>query len=237
MPSNRLILCLPFLFLPSIFPSIKSFPSSQFFASGSQSIGVSASASVLPMNIQGWFPLGLTCSIFLQFTGLSRVFSSTTVWKHQFLLNRWAHKTWKVKMRQRVSSCSLWVCVSGKQGLEDNMFLCRSIPMALSQLSGTERQLWKWQEELYRADSSFLISGSLLCGVLSGSAVLGGIRIPGRWVVWYSGSNFWRISNPYNNLLWTSNSLYCIIACLKYLCVLVSSTVVTDSYNRLLNTL
>ena len=52
--------------------------------------------------------------------------------------------------------------------------------MALSQLSGTERQLWKWQEELYRADSSFLISGSLLCGVLSGSAVLGGIRIPGR---------------------------------------------------------
>ena len=207
MPSNHLILCLPFLFLPSIFPSINSFPSSQFFASDSQSIGVSASASVLPMNIQGWFPLGLTCSIFLQSTGLSRVFSSTTVWKHQFLLNRWAHKTWKVKMRQRVSSCSLRVCVSGKQGLEDNMFLCRSIPMALSQLSGTERHLWKWQEELYRADSSFLISGSLLCGVLSGSAFLSGIRIPGRWVVWYSGSNFWRISNPYNNLLWTSNSL------------------------------
>lgn len=51
--------------------------------------------------------------------------------------------------------------------------------MALSQLSGTQRQLWKWQEELPRADSSFLISGSLLCDVLSGSVVRGGIRIPG----------------------------------------------------------
>ena len=51
--------------------------------------------------------------------------------------------------------------------------------MALSQLSGTQRQLWKWQEELPRADSSFLISGSLLCDVHSGSVALGGIRIPG----------------------------------------------------------
>ena len=57
---------------------------SQFFTSHGQSIGVSASASVLPMNIQGWFPLGLTCWISLQFKGLSRVFSNTTVQKHQF---------------------------------------------------------------------------------------------------------------------------------------------------------
>ena len=56
MPSNHLILCRPLLFPPSVFPSIKVF-SSQFFPSGDQSIGVSASASVLPMNIQGWFPL------------------------------------------------------------------------------------------------------------------------------------------------------------------------------------
>ena len=60
------------------------FPMSWFFTSGSQSIGASASASVLPMNIQGWFPLRLTGFISLHSKGLSRVFSSTTIWKHQF---------------------------------------------------------------------------------------------------------------------------------------------------------
>ena len=60
------------------------FPISQFIASGGQSIGVSASASVLPMNIQDWFPLELTGMISLQSNGLSRVFSNTTVQKHQF---------------------------------------------------------------------------------------------------------------------------------------------------------
>ena len=60
MPSNHLILCHPLLLLPSIFPSIRSFQMSQFFTSGGHSIGVSTSASVLPMNIQDWFPLGWT---------------------------------------------------------------------------------------------------------------------------------------------------------------------------------
>ena len=60
MPSNHLILCRPLLLLPSIFPSIRAFPMSQFFASGGQSIGVSASTSVFPMDIQDWFPLGWT---------------------------------------------------------------------------------------------------------------------------------------------------------------------------------
>ena len=64
------------------FPASGSFQMSQLFTSGGQSIGASASASVLPMNIQGWFPLGLTGLISLQFKGLSRVFSSTTIWKH-----------------------------------------------------------------------------------------------------------------------------------------------------------
>ena len=64
-PSNHLILCRPLLLLPSIFPSIRVFSMSQFFASGGQSIGVSASTSVLPMNIQDWFPLGWTGWIFL----------------------------------------------------------------------------------------------------------------------------------------------------------------------------
>ena len=83
MPSNHLILCLPLLPL-SIFSSIKVFQMSQFFSSGGQSIGVSVSTSVLPMNIQDWFPLGLTALISLQSKGLSRVFSNTMVQKHQF---------------------------------------------------------------------------------------------------------------------------------------------------------
>ena len=75
IPSKDLILCHPLL-LPSIFPSTK------IFTSLVQSIG--ASASVLTMNIQGWFPLGLTCLLSLLSKGLSRVFSSTTFWNHQF---------------------------------------------------------------------------------------------------------------------------------------------------------
>ena len=82
MPSNHLILCCPLLLLPSIFPSIRVFSMSQLFTSGGQYIGASASASVLPMNIQGWFPLGLTGLISLLSKGLSRVFSKTTNWKH-----------------------------------------------------------------------------------------------------------------------------------------------------------
>ena len=70
--------------LQSFLPS-GSFPMSQFFKLGGQIIGVSASASVLPMNIQVWFPLGWTGWISLQSKGLSRVFSSTTVQMHQFL--------------------------------------------------------------------------------------------------------------------------------------------------------
>ena len=84
MPSNHLFLCHPLLLLPSIFPISGSFPISQSFTSGGQSIGASASASVLPMNIQDWFPLELTDGISLQSKGLSRVFSNTTVQKHQF---------------------------------------------------------------------------------------------------------------------------------------------------------
>ena len=85
MPSKHLILCHPLLLLSSIFPASGAFPMSQFFVSGGQSMGVSASASVLPMNIKGCFPLGWTGWISLQCKGLSRVFSNTTVQKHQFL--------------------------------------------------------------------------------------------------------------------------------------------------------
>ena len=67
------------------FPTSGSFLMSWLFTSGGQSVGASASASVLPMNIQDWFPLGLTGLISLQSKGLSRVFSNTLVQKHQFL--------------------------------------------------------------------------------------------------------------------------------------------------------
>ena len=73
MPSNQLILCHPLLFHLQSFPESRSFPVSQFFASSGQSIGVSASTSVLPMNIQDWFPLEWTAWISLQSKELSGV--------------------------------------------------------------------------------------------------------------------------------------------------------------------
>ena len=75
---------IPSSFCLQSFPASGSFPVSQLFASGGQSIGASVLASLLPMNIQDWFPLGLTGWISLLSRGLSRVFSNTTVQKHQF---------------------------------------------------------------------------------------------------------------------------------------------------------
>ena len=83
MPSNHLIL-IPFSSCFQSFPASESFQISQFFASGGQSTGVSASASVLPMNTQDWSPLGWTGWVSLQSKELSKVFSNTTVQKHQF---------------------------------------------------------------------------------------------------------------------------------------------------------
>ena len=74
----------PFSSCPQSFPGSGSFPVSQLLASGSQSIGASASAYVLTMSILCWFPLGLTSLISLLSKGLTRVFTSTTIWKHQF---------------------------------------------------------------------------------------------------------------------------------------------------------
>ena len=84
MPSSHLILCRPLLLLPPIPPSIRVFPMSQLFAWGSQSTGVSALASFLPKNTQGWSPLEWTSWISLQSKWISRVFSNITVQKHQF---------------------------------------------------------------------------------------------------------------------------------------------------------
>ena len=85
-----------FFSFPQFFPALGAFQMSQPFASGGQSIGVSASASVLPVNIQDWFPLGLPGLSSSQSKGLSRVFSNTTVQKHQFFgaqLSLWSTRT------------------------------------------------------------------------------------------------------------------------------------------------
>ena len=84
MPSNHLILCRSLSSCPQSFPASESFQMSQLFASGGQSIGVSASTSDLPINTQDWSPLRWTGWISLLSKGLSRVFSKTTVQKHQF---------------------------------------------------------------------------------------------------------------------------------------------------------
>ena len=82
---------IPFSFCPQSPPALGSFQMSQFFASGGQSIGVSALASVLPMNTQDWSPLEWTALISLQSKGVSRVFSNTTVQKHQFFYSTHVH--------------------------------------------------------------------------------------------------------------------------------------------------
>ena len=99
--SNHLTLCHPLLLPPSIFPSIRVISNESVrWALDGQNIGVSASTSVLPMNIQDWFLLGLTDLISLPSKGLSRVFSNTTVQKHQFFgtkLSLWSNShihTW-----------------------------------------------------------------------------------------------------------------------------------------------
>ena len=100
----------PFSSCLQSFPASGYFLTSWFFKSGGQSIGASASASVLPMNIQDWFPLGLTSLISLQPKGLSRVFSNTKVQKHPFFgaqLSLWSNShihTWLLE------KSLLWIC-------------------------------------------------------------------------------------------------------------------------------
>ena len=116
---------IPFSHLQS-FPASGSFPVSQFLTSDGQSIGVSASTSVLPMNIQDWFPLELTGGISLQSKGLSRVFSNTTVQKRQFFstqLSLWSdshihNDYWKKKI-----ALTRWTFVGKVMSLLFNMLL------------------------------------------------------------------------------------------------------------------
>ena len=109
MPSNHLILCHPLFLLPSIFLNRRAFPMSWPFASGGQSIGASASASVLPMNIQSRFLVGLTGLVSLTLESLS----STTVKKHQFSAAQFlcdptltsTHDFWKIHGFDYIALC------------------------------------------------------------------------------------------------------------------------------------
>ena len=97
------------------FPASRSFPMSPLFASGGQSIGTSASSSVLPMNIQGWFPLGLTGWVSLQSKGLLRVFSNTTVWKYQFFSSQpslWSKLSHPYMTTGKTIALTIWTFVS-----------------------------------------------------------------------------------------------------------------------------
>ena len=101
----------PFSSCPQSFPASRSFPLSWIFASGGQNIGASASASVLPMNIQGWFPLESTGPISLQSQGLSRVFSSTTVQKHQMFDTQpslWSSSHVHTWLLQQIIALIIW---------------------------------------------------------------------------------------------------------------------------------
>ena len=120
---------------------------SQFFVSGGQTIEPSASASVLPMNIQGWFPLGLTGLVSLQSKGLSRVFSSTTIWKHQFFSAQpslWSNShicTWLLK---KTIALTLWNFVGKVMSLLFNM-LSRFV---ITFLPRRKCLLISWQQSL-----------------------------------------------------------------------------------------
>ena len=131
-PSDHLIICHPLLLLSSIFPSIRVFANELVLPWGGQSIGVSASASVLPVNIQDWFPLGSTDLISLLSKGLSRVFSNTTVEKHQFFgaqlssqsnshIHSWPLEKPSVQLSHSVVSYSL-----RPHGLQHSRFPCPS---------------------------------------------------------------------------------------------------------------
>ena len=139
----------PFSSCPESFPSSGSFPMSQLFPWGGQSIGVSASASVLPMNTQDWSPLGWTGWISLQSKGLSEVFSNSTVQKHQFFgaqLSSQSNshiRTWLLEKRPRptlfpftTKSEFLWSSmsyISGRYGRYRNEILMYPVSLKLEQ--------------------------------------------------------------------------------------------------------
>ena len=137
MPSNHLILCCPLLLPPSIFPSIRVFSNESVHCINGQSIGVSASASVLPMNIQDWFPLGWTGWFSVKSKGLSRVFSNT-VQKHQFF----GSQLWTIKKAecQRTDASGNTIALTRWTFVDKVMFLLFNM---LSRL--VIKKIYRWQ--------------------------------------------------------------------------------------------
>ena len=124
-PSHSL---LPSSFCLHSFPASGSFLMSQLFTSCGQSIGASALASILPMNIQGWFPLEFTDLISLQSKGLPRVFSSTTIRKHQFFCTQpfYGPTLTSVQITGKIIALTIWIFVSKVKSLIFKMLLSLS---------------------------------------------------------------------------------------------------------------
>ena len=177
MPSSHLILCRPFSSCPQSLPASESFPVSQLFTWGGQSTGVSASASFLAMNTQGWSPLEWTGWISLLSKGLSRVFSNTTVEKNQFfsaqlfsLSNSHIH-TWKTMALTR------WTFVGKVMSLLLNMlsklvitFLLRSKRLLISWLQSPSAVILEPQK--IKSDTVSTVSPSISHEVMGLDAMI-----------------------------------------------------------------
>ena len=184
MASNHLVLCHPLLLLPSIFPSIRVFLMSQFFASGGQSIGASASPSVLPMNIQDWLPLGWTGLISLLSKGLSRVFSNTTVqkpsilWHSAFFLVQFSHPYMSTRktIQERGVVCNIFLTYWYRMPFGDNLFGWHFTKYTLRNTvkehfnTGAQctnfRRCWEWWKLTigYFGDGSYQVGIQIWCG-------------------------------------------------------------------------
>ena len=148
----------PFLLLPSIFPSIRVFSNEWLFTPGGQSIGASALASALPMNIQDWFPLGLTGLISLQSKGISRVFSNTSlkasVLRHlAFSMVQLSHP---YMTTEKTIALTIWTVVAKVMTLLFNMlsrlviaFLTRSMRLLISWLHSPSAVILDPKKTLY----------------------------------------------------------------------------------------
>ena len=183
----------PFSSCPQSFPASGSFPVSQLFTSGCQNIGASASASVLPMNIQGRFPLGFTGLISLQTKGLSRVFPSTTVQKHQFFgsqLSLWSNSHIHIWLLKKTIALTTWTFVGKVMSLLCNM-LSR---LVITFLSRSKRLLIRLEKRVVYA---------LVCLMLSWTHI-SYISCIGRWILYHLGSPDKRVEKNQN--------LYCSLA-------------------------
>ena len=143
MPSNHLILYCPLLLLPSIFPSIRVFSSESALHIRWPKYWSFSFSSVLPMNIQDWFPLGLTVLISLQSKGLSRVFSSTTIQKHRFFsaqLSLWSNSHIHTRLLEKTIALTRWTFVGKVMSLLFNV-LSR---LVIAFLPRSKRLLISW---------------------------------------------------------------------------------------------